>query len=70
MSYSASSWSILFVKIAVRGYHIVQVVWEPQYGDIFVTLHETGHTHRNRHDRYAMAVYCQEAPGITVGLLP
>ena len=56
---SASSRSLLLVKAAVRGYHIFQMVWEPQHACIFVALHELG----NRHDRYAMAVYRREASG-------
>ena len=58
--------SVLLVKTAVRGYHVYQGVWEPARGDLFVCLHES----ENRHDRYAMAVYRSETPGVVVGHLP
>ena len=58
--------SVLLVKTAVRGYHVYQGVWEPRRGDLFVSLHES----ENRHDRYAMAVYHSDVPGIVVGHLP
>ena len=40
-----------------------KVLWEPQIREKFVVLHESG----NDHDRYAMAVYREEAPGVIVG---
>ena len=58
--------SVLLAKTAVRGYHVYQGVWEPTRGDLFVCLHES----ENRHDRYAMAVYRSDVPGIVVGHLP
>ena len=58
--------SVLLVKTAVLGYHVYQGVWEPARGDLFVCLHES----ENRHDRYAMAVYRSETPGVVVGHLP
>ena len=42
------------------------MVWEPRRGDLFVPLHES----ENRHDRYAMAVYRSDVPGIIVGHFP
>jgi len=45
--------STLIVKTAVRGYHIYQVLWQPQIRDSFIAVHEEGNTHH----KYAMAVY-------------
>ena len=50
----------MLVRTAVRGYHVYQGVWEPRRGDVFVSLHES----ENRHNRYAMAVYRCDMPGI------
>ena len=58
--------SVLLVKTAVRGYHVYQVVWEPRRGDLFVSLHES----ENGHDRYAMAIYRSDVPGVVVEHLP
>ena len=60
--------TVLLVNTAVHGYHVYQVVWEPQYGDVFVSLHKTGNRHD--HDWHAMAIYRSEVPGIVVGHLP
>ena len=46
--------------------YVHQGVWEPTRGDLFLRLHES----ENRHERYAMAVYRSDAPGIVIGHLP
>ena len=58
--------SSLLVKTAIWGYHVYRVVWEPCVGESFVVLHKSG----NDNDRYAMAVYSDENPGVIVGHLP
>ena len=32
--------SCLLVDIAVRGYHVYKVLWEPRVGETFIALHE------------------------------
>ena len=57
--------SSLLVKTAIWGYHVYRVVWEPRVGESFVVLHESG----NDNGRHAMAVCCDEDPGVIVGHL-
>ena len=54
------------VKTAVWGYHVYQVLWQPQIHDSFIAVHEEGNTHH----KYAMAVYRSEEPTVVVGHLP
>ena len=58
--------STLIVKTAVRGYHVYQVLWQPQIRDSFIAVHEEGNTHH----KYAMAVYRSKEPTVVVRHLP
>ena len=53
--------SLLVMTVADEGVPCVQsTAGEPQVHETFIVLHEIG----NEHDRYAMAVYQDEEPGI------
>ena len=55
----AASSSLAFNSM-VCGYHVYLAVWEPRVEERFIAVHESG----NPHDSHAMAVYCDEDPGV------
>ena len=55
----------MFILIVYRGYHVYQVLWQPQIRDSFIAVHEEGNTHH----KYAMAVYRSEEPTVVIGHL-
>ena len=57
--------SLLLTETAIDSYNMYRVVWEPQTKEIFVVLHK----HGNDHQRYPMAAYSREEPGIAAGHL-
>lgn len=54
----------LKVESAVRGYHIYKAMWTPNFGEEFISLHQSGNTH----DQHAMGVYIEDK--LLVGHLP
>ena len=58
--------SSLLVKSVVRGYHVQQVLWEPNVCKRFIVLHEQG----NEHNGHALAVYSENEQGVIVVRLP